>query len=75
MYRMTNGRLEVKNFFIQEIHTIASSNNTPDAYFTQLRFEAPQASVIYLYISCQPTDACWCPVVDNVFLNSLLFPV
>ena len=28
-----------------------SSNNTPDAHFTQLRFEAPQASVIYLYIS------------------------
>ena len=38
-----------KNFFLFEI---ASWNNTPDAHFTQLRFEAPQASVIYLYISC-----------------------
>ena len=39
-------------FFILENHNIASWNNTPDAHFTQLRFEAPQASVIYLYISC-----------------------
>ena len=38
-------------FFIQEKHTIDSWNNTLDAHFTQLRFEAPQASVIYLYIS------------------------
>ena len=41
MYRMTIARLEVRIFFIQENHTIASSNNTPDAHFTQLRFEAP----------------------------------
>ena len=51
IYRMTIGRLEVRIFFIWENHTIASSNNTPDAHFTQLRFEAHQASVIYLYIS------------------------
>ena len=33
-------------------HIIASWNNTPDAHFTQLRFEAPQVSVMYRYISC-----------------------
>ena len=52
MYRMTIGRLEVRIFFIHENHTISSWNNTPDAHFTQLRFEAPQASMIYLNISC-----------------------
>ena len=30
---------------IQENDTIASSNNTPDAHFIQLWFEAPQLSV------------------------------
>ena len=40
MYRMTNGRLEVRICFIQD-------NNTPDARFTQLQFETPLASVIY----------------------------
>ena len=52
---MTNGRFELRIFFIQENHTIAGWSNTPDAHFTQLWFEAPPASVIYLYISTQKT--------------------
>ena len=49
MYRMTIGRLELRIFCIQKNHTIASWNNTSDSHFTQLRFEALQASVIYTH--------------------------
>ena len=38
--------------FKNESNTIAGWSNTPDTHFTELPFEAPQASVIYLYISC-----------------------
>ena len=34
--------------FTQENHTTVGWSNTPDAQFTELSFEAPRASVIYL---------------------------
>ena len=36
MYRMTNGKLEVRIFFID------GWSNTLDAHFTELSFEAPR---------------------------------
>ena len=47
MYRMTNSRIEVRIFFIQD-------NNTPDAHFTQLQFETPQADLINAQMSLCP---------------------
>ena len=48
MYRITNGRFEVRSFVIEDNHTTAGWSNTPDAYFTELSFEAPRASVIFI---------------------------
>ena len=57
-------------FFTQENHTTAGWIHTPDAHsLLKLSFEAPQASVIYLYISREVTQAYWCFLLDHVLPN------